>query len=107
MTGTPMFMAPEVIQQKPYTQAADVWSLGILLYEMLEGDLPFSHFKNPMTAMMRIPHMKAPRLPEPERFDPKVNHFINHCLQKKPYDRLETKELAEHPLVRSYARELR
>ena len=48
-----------------------------------------------LQAMMRIPHMKAPRLPEPERFDPKINNFINHCLQKKPFDRLETKQLAE------------
>jgi len=107
LTGTPMFMAPEVIQQKPYTEAADVWSLGILFYEMLEGELPFSHFKNPMTAMMRIPYMKAPRLPESERYDPQIINFINNCLQKKPPDRMGTMRLSEHPLVHSYVRELR
>lgn len=43
--GTHLFMAPEVLQGKPSTKKADVWSLGILLYQMLEGDAPFSHFE--------------------------------------------------------------
>ena len=44
---------------------------------------------------MRIPHMKAPRLREPERFDPEFDSFIKHCLQKKPLERLSTSQLAE------------
>lgn len=37
MVGTPAYMAPEVILHKPYNQAVDWWSTGILIYEMLSG----------------------------------------------------------------------
>jgi serine/threonine protein kinase len=39
--GTYEYMAPEVIKEKPYNQSIDVWSLGILLYELLHGYSPF------------------------------------------------------------------
>jgi cGMP-dependent protein kinase len=40
--GTPMFMAPEMILAKGYTTAADLWSLGINLYEYMVGEFPFA-----------------------------------------------------------------
>jgi serine/threonine protein kinase len=39
--GTYEYMAPEVIKEKPYNQSIDIWSLGILLYELLHGYSPF------------------------------------------------------------------
>lgn len=41
MCGTPLYMAPEVIQGRPYTYKADIWSLGTLLFQILTGQLPF------------------------------------------------------------------
>lgn len=41
LAGVPYYMAPEVIQRKDYTFSSDVWSMGIVLYEMMSGSLPF------------------------------------------------------------------
>ena len=52
--GTPEFMAPEVIQNRGYGVAADWWSLGILLYLLLCGELPVDAKENTMEKDLRI-----------------------------------------------------
>ncbi|KAI8837512.1 kinase-like domain-containing protein [Chytriomyces cf. hyalinus JEL632] len=41
LCGTPEFMAPEILKEEPYTRAVDWWALGVLIYEMVLGQLPF------------------------------------------------------------------
>lgn len=40
--GTPIYMSPQVLRQQSYTNKTDIWSLGVLYYELMFGKLPFS-----------------------------------------------------------------
>jgi len=48
--GTPLYMAPELLQEYPYNQSADLWSLGVILYELYVGQPPF--YTNNFTTLM-------------------------------------------------------
>ncbi|VDP98915.1 unnamed protein product [Trichobilharzia regenti] len=64
LVGTPYWMSPEVISRLPYNTSVDVWSMGVLLIEMVDGEPSF--FNEPPLHVMRhiqrdgIPHLMNP-----------------------------------------------
>lgn len=48
--GTLSYVAPEVLLQKPYSKSVDLWGLGIIIYVLLSGTLPFDSDDNKETA---------------------------------------------------------
>ncbi len=95
--GTPVYMAPERLSSKPYDGKSDVYSLGILLYEMLCGHPPFSSSNFDLMALI-LAHVKE--TPKPLRnFDPSipedVENLVLKTLSKDPNLRPTAKELAE------------
>lgn len=57
--GTPWYMAPEVIMEKPYAYEADIWSIGCILYELISGEKPYKD-TNPFNAMIRMTEFSSP-----------------------------------------------
>ena len=98
--GTPFWMAPEVIQESSYDGIADIWSLGITLIEMAEGEPPYSNI-HPMRAIFMIPSRPPPKFPDPSKWSDDLNDFLACCLVKDPKDRKSAAALKEHAFVSS------
>ncbi len=60
--GTPLYLAPEVLQGQPADQQTDLWSFGVVIYQMLSGRLPFEG-DTPIGAAAAILHSSAATLP--------------------------------------------
>lgn len=92
MIGTPQYMAPEQAQGKPIDGRADIYSLGIVLYQLLVGDPPF----NADTVYGLIyDHISTPPVP-PRQHDPSISveieQVIMRCIAKDPADRFSSVE---------------
>ncbi|HXM10192.1 MAG TPA: serine/threonine-protein kinase, partial [Terriglobales bacterium] len=90
IVGTPAYMAPEQIEGGEITPATDIYSLGVVIYEMLTGELPFSADTPLATAMKRL-NQPAPtlrtRFPEA---DPVWEKVVARCLERAPQNRYAT-----------------
>ncbi len=88
--GTPDYMAPEQIEGKDLTPAADVYALGIVMYEMVTGEPPFQGDTPLSVALKKLkeaapsPRSGAPDLP------PVWDRAILRCLERNPGDRYAT-----------------
>jgi formylglycine-generating enzyme required for sulfatase activity/tRNA A-37 threonylcarbamoyl transferase component Bud32 len=90
IVGTPAFMAPEIAEQKDITPAVDIYALGVVLFEMLTGRLPFdadtpigmlmAHVNKPIPSMRLV----RPDLPE------SVQAVIERAMAKDPSERYQS-----------------
>ncbi|CAJ1963604.1 unnamed protein product [Sphenostylis stenocarpa] len=97
--GSPYWMAPEVVnlRNRGYGLAADIWSLGCTVLEMLTRQPPYSHLEG-MQALFRIGSGQPP--PVPESLSRDARDFILKCLQVNPNKRPTAARLLEHPFVK-------
>jgi tetratricopeptide (TPR) repeat protein/tRNA A-37 threonylcarbamoyl transferase component Bud32 len=87
LSGTPAYMAPEVLEQKPYDGRADLFSLGLVFYEMLGGPQPFITDSFAGT-LGRVLHTDPPPINEINRTVPApVAAIIKRLLLKDPAER--------------------
>ncbi|KAK7319348.1 hypothetical protein RJT34_04068 [Clitoria ternatea] len=97
--GSPYWMAPEVVNLKNqgYGLAADIWSLGCTVLEMLTRQPPYSDLEG-MQALFRIGWGEPP--PIPESLSREARDFILECLQVNPNKRPTAAQLLDHPFMR-------
>jgi len=90
IVGTPKYMSPEQVEGKEVDHRSDVYSLGIILYEMVTGKVPFTADTNLAIAMKH--REKTPK--DPKTLNPQIpDHFrtvILKCLEKKKENRYQS-----------------
>ncbi|KAI8983057.1 kinase-like domain-containing protein [Pilobolus umbonatus] len=96
VSGTPNWMAPEVIELKGASTKSDIWSLGCTLIELVTGKPPYADLIA-MSAMFRIVEDPCPPLPSFVSED--MQDFLRSCFQKDPEDRPSASELKEHAWI--------
>ncbi|XP_041457057.1 serine/threonine-protein kinase 36-like [Lytechinus variegatus] len=93
--GTPLYMAPELVEEKPYDHTADLWSLGCILYELFVGTPPF--YTNSIFQLVSL-IIKDP-VKWPKNMNPEFKDFLQGLLTKSSKHRLTWPSLLYHPFV--------
>ncbi|PVH86128.1 BOS4, mitogen-activated protein kinase [Cadophora sp. DSE1049] len=101
MTGTPMYMSPEVIKgENPgRAGAVDVWSLGCVILEMATGRRPWASLDNEWAIMYNIAQGNPPQLPTIDQLSPEGIDFLKRCFVRDPKKRASAAELLQHEWI--------
>ncbi|ESO04885.1 hypothetical protein HELRODRAFT_78193, partial [Helobdella robusta] len=96
MVGTPYWMAPEVVAKQMYSFKVDVWSMGILTIEMVDGTPPYLD-ESPVRALFLITTNGKPKVQEQHRVTPHLQDFLDKCLEVEVDKRSRSQDLVNHP----------
>ncbi|PVZ97267.1 hypothetical protein BB558_006778 [Smittium angustum] len=95
LKGTPPYMAPELFSKKSYSYKIDFWSLGVILYEIFVGKLPFD---GDSAEKIRKKILEN-EVVWPKVIPTQLKDFLNKLLQKNQNDRMSWEELVNHPFL--------
>ncbi|XP_064593880.1 LOW QUALITY PROTEIN: serine/threonine-protein kinase PAK 3-like [Zonotrichia leucophrys gambelii] len=98
LTGTPWWMAPEVVTGQPYGPKVDIWSFGIVGIEMIEQEPPYLS-KSSGTATHLIATVGTPQLRQPKLLSALLRDFLSCCLQTDEEQRWSAKELLQQSVA--------
>ncbi|CEG73577.1 hypothetical protein RMATCC62417_08931 [Rhizopus microsporus] len=101
--GTLDYLPPEMIDNEPHTEAVDIWSLGIICYEMLTGRPPFEHLENDEKANIEKTYecIKAVHILFPSYISNEAKEFILKLLQRDPTKRMKLSDMKEDTWIKA------
>ena len=96
--GTPIYLAPEIIKEQGHDERVDIWCIGVLLFELITGNVPF---QGPDIEALKsnILHLK---IMWPKEMNPDAKDLISKILKLDPRQRLPLEDMLEHPFFLKY-----
>ena len=107
--GSTPYMSPERIKSQPYTQASDIWAIGVSIAEIAIGEYPFG--QKIKGKVFELAEIITGAKPEPlwkelcpnKQFSPELKDFVSQCLTPDQAKRPTATQLLEHPFIKKYA----
>ena len=96
--GTPIYLAPEIIKEKGHDEKVDIWCIGVLLFELMTGSIPFQG-KDIESLKNNILHLK---INWPKEMNKDAKDLITKILKLDPSERISLEEMLEHPFFTKY-----
>ena len=96
--GTPIYLAPEIIDETGHDEKVDVWCIGILLFELSTGNIPFLG-NNIETLKSNIRNMN---ISWPRDINPEIKNLISKILKYDPKARISIPEILNHSFFTTY-----
>ena len=98
MVGTPYYLSPEILENKPDDSKSDIWSLGVLLYEMMTFKMPFNANSLPM---LSVKIMRGNYTPLPSVYTKDLREIVSKCLMVVPSRRPSIQEILRMPIIQN------
>ena len=93
--GTPIYLAPEIIKEEGHDEKVDVWCIGVLLFELITGNVPFQG--NDLESLKEnILHL---RIAWPKDINTDAKNLIKKILKLDPGSRISLEEMIQHPFI--------
>ncbi len=100
--GSPLYMAPELLEEKSYTEIVDIWAIGMILYEMIYGEHPYNNCKD-MDDLKEF-SKKDIQIPPSNNKNPNISQdcidIMKKMLNKEENKRMKLEELFKHVWIR-------
>jgi len=99
--GSPYWMAPELIKRKEYDYLVDIWSLGVMVIELMEGDPPYladdSIDTEEVTQLILNVGLPPPK--DAQKWTTELLSFLNQCLMRSPKNRPDANSMIKHEFL--------
>ena len=99
IVGTPYYLSPEIVQNRPYSFKSDIWSLGVLLYEMCALKMPFDAQNLPLLSLKII---RCSYNPLPPNFSRELRSLVNIMLSVDTNKRFSINEVLSKEIIMKY-----
>ena len=96
--GTPIYLAPEIIKEDGHDEKVDIWCIGVLLFELITGNVPFQG-NDIDTLKENILHL---RISWPKDINIDAKNLIKKILKLEPGSRISLEEMLKHPFFTKY-----